>query len=169
MNQICSTKSVKNFGARLLDSGYGLIPFWQRKSVRFSGWNVPRVWTFAFQMTSHFDQNLAESKWLVSGELKEKCLPCFLVPQFWSRVLAREGEWHGAGEACCMRAVLGIHVGLGGKDRALSPRPAYLVCVNNFAQLVVCFMFPNSSTLIVTNSISISLSWERDDLKSREG
>ena len=57
-----------------------------------------------------------------------------------------------------MRAVLGIHVGLGGKDRALSPRPAYLVCVNNFAQLVVCFMFSNSSTLIGINSLSTYLS-----------
>ncbi len=48
-----------------------------------------------------------------------------------------------------MRALVGIHVGLGGKDRALSPHPAHLVCVNNFAQLVVCFMFLDTSTLIV--------------------
>jgi hypothetical protein len=48
-----------------------------------------------------------------------------------------------------VRALVGIHVGLGGKDRALSPHPAHLVCVNNFAQLVVCFMFLDTSTLIV--------------------
>ena len=154
MNQISSTNSVKKFWTRLLDSGYVQKFFLTNE-------NVSECLDVLFQMSG-----LMFSKWLdinfvkINGWSKRnwKIFPASCATVL-AKVLREKGEGHGAGEACCGSAAVGIHVRLEGEDRALSYRSAHVLCVNNFACFVCCFMSSDSSTLIVLDSISTLLLW----------